>query len=125
MNNIGILEYVVGIIHDEDTWYYVGDHDAKGNKLETSQQYSSAFADAKRYGFYDLDDLREELETLPKTLTYKILEIQRCPKCKKEFIEHPALSRVDNKTAICPECGVREAMEAYTKLRGSEDFVII
>ena len=35
-----------------------------------------------------------------------------CPRCNKEFIEHPALSRVDNKTLICPLCGTREALEA-------------
>lgn len=59
--------------------------------------------------------MREQLELLPKTLTYKILELQRCPKCKKEFTEHPALSREDNETEICPERGVREAIEAYQK----------
>lgn len=59
--------------------------------------------------------MREELESLPKALTYKILELQRYPKCKKEFTEYPALSREDNAAKICPECGVREAIEAYEK----------
>ncbi len=36
-----------------------------------------------------------------------------CPKCGKEYTEHPALSRTDNKTEICPECGVREALEDW------------
>lgn len=57
--------------------------------------------------------MREELESLPKTFTCKILELQRCPKCKKEFTEHPALSRDDNETEIYPECGIKEALEAY------------
>ena len=35
-----------------------------------------------------------------------------CPRCNKEFTEHPALSRADNKTLICPLCGTREALEA-------------
>lgn len=35
-----------------------------------------------------------------------------CPKCGKRFKDHPAISRVDNKTAICPACGQREALEA-------------
>lgn len=113
MSYIGILEYVIGIIHDKNLWYYVGKEDANGRKLEANERYSSFLVDAKRYD--DLDALREELETLPKTLTYKILELQRCPKCKKEFTEHPALSREDNETEICPECGVREAVEAYQK----------
>lgn len=106
MSYIGICEYVIGVIHDNDIWYYVGSEDI-------TNKYSSALADAKRYD--DEDILREELESLPKTMSYKILEIQRCPKCHKEFTEHPAISREDNETEICPECGVREAVEAYSK----------
>lgn len=113
MSYIGICEYVIGVIHDHNIWYYVGEKDVDGGLLRTDERYSSFLVDAKRYD--DEDILREELESLPKTLTYKILEIQRCPKCKKEFTEYPALSRVDNETEICPECGVREAMEAYCK----------
>lgn len=115
MSNIGILEYVIGIVHDHDIWYYVGETDPEGKKIRPNERYSSFLVDAKRYD--DEDVLRWELEKLPKTLTCKILEIQRCPKCKKEFTEHPALSREDNETEICPQCGVREAVEAYTRHR--------
>lgn len=81
--------------------------------FRTALIFGSFLVDTKRYD--DEDILREELESLPKTLIYKILDLQRCPKCKKEFTEHPALSREDNKTEICPECGVRGALEAYQK----------
>lgn len=33
-----------------------------------------------------------------------------CPKCKKEFNQPPAISRID-KSEICPMCGHREALE--------------
>lgn len=33
-----------------------------------------------------------------------------CPKCGKEYHGVPALSRVDNETFICPDCGTREAL---------------
>ena len=33
-----------------------------------------------------------------------------CPKCGQTYSEHPALSRQDNKTLICPDCGTREAL---------------
>ena len=33
-----------------------------------------------------------------------------CPVCGREYHEAPALSRVDNTTPICPDCGVREAL---------------
>ncbi len=33
-----------------------------------------------------------------------------CPKCGNEYIGRPALSREDNATPICPDCGTREAL---------------
>ena len=35
-----------------------------------------------------------------------------CPSCGKPYVGHPALSRKDNQTSICPDCGIREALEA-------------
>lgn len=40
----------------------------------------------------------------------------RCPKCDQDFYDVPALSREDNKTEICPECGMKEALEGYLKI---------
>lgn len=33
-----------------------------------------------------------------------------CPRCKQDYTEYPALSRVDNKTDICSRCGTEEAL---------------
>ena len=38
-------------------------------------------------------------------------KIKICPVCKKEYTGYPAISRKDNKTEICPNCGVKEALE--------------
>lgn len=35
-----------------------------------------------------------------------------CPRCGMSYIGHPALSRKDNRTLICPDCGTREALES-------------
>lgn len=41
-------------------------------------------------------------------------EIRDCPRCgQHRMTRHPALSRVDNKTEICSECGTAEAMCVY------------
>lgn len=37
-----------------------------------------------------------------------------CPRCKQPITGYPALSRVDNATNICSECGTREAMWDFT-----------
>ena len=42
---------------------------------------------------------------------------RKCPKCGAYYISYPALSREDNKTEICPKCGVEEAIQAYISRR--------
>ena len=43
----------------------------------------------------------------------------KCPKCGKETEWLRALSRVDNKTMICDECGTKEALDAAGLTEGS------
>jgi protein-disulfide isomerase len=38
---------------------------------------------------------------------------RKCPLCKKLYSEVPALSRRDNKTKICPNCGTMEALAVF------------
>ncbi|MCM1226010.1 MAG: hypothetical protein NC320_01120 [Clostridium sp.] len=42
----------------------------------------------------------------------EISEKKVCPKCGNSYTERPAFSRRDNSTAICPDCGTREALES-------------
>ena len=44
----------------------------------------------------------------------------KCPRCDKEMKEYPALSRRDNKTDICSDCGQVEALEDYYRERWTE-----
>ena len=39
-----------------------------------------------------------------------VTRIQICPRCGKAYSEPSALSRADNSTLICPDCGTREAL---------------
>lgn len=41
-----------------------------------------------------------------------------CPVCHRTYTEPPALSRVDNKTDICPDCGMMEALAAMPRHPG-------
>lgn len=38
-----------------------------------------------------------------------------CPRCGKTTVDYPALSRTDNKTNICSQCGTDEAMENWAR----------
>ena len=40
------------------------------------------------------------------------IQLRKCPKGGKLFSERGAVSRVDNVTIICPDCGTREALES-------------
>lgn len=35
-----------------------------------------------------------------------------CPLCGSEYVGRPALSRTDNETMICPDCGTRQALQS-------------
>ena len=39
-----------------------------------------------------------------------------CPICNRTYDGHPAISRKDDCTRICPNCGLREALEAYANV---------
>jgi predicted RNA-binding Zn-ribbon protein involved in translation (DUF1610 family) len=41
---------------------------------------------------------------------------QVCPRCGETYTGFPALSRTDNKTSICSDCGNAEAMEDFLGL---------
>lgn len=38
--------------------------------------------------------------------------IRVCPLCGQSYTEPPALSRTDNETPICPDCGTRQALDS-------------
>ncbi len=43
-----------------------------------------------------------------------------CPRCEREMTTFPALSRRDNKTDICSDCGQAEALEDYYRERWTD-----
>ena len=51
--------------------------------------------------------------------------LHTCPRCGVSYRGVPAISRADNKTEICPDCGTREALEAAFNLGKDEQDHII
>lgn len=47
-------------------------------------------------------------------------ESRLCPKCHKYYNDYLAISREDNKTEICPQCGQMEALESLWKWRSNK-----
>ena len=47
-----------------------------------------------------------------------------CPRCGKAYHGPPALSREDNETLICPDCGTREALDSIGVSPEEQDSII-
>lgn len=60
----------------------------------------------------------QELNDDTKSLSYKALReeatvkgLRTCPRCGNRIIGYPAVSRYDDRTEICSDCGTEEALE--------------
>lgn len=47
-----------------------------------------------------------------------------CPLCGDAYTAPPALSRTDNQTLICPDCGTRQALETLGIDRQEQDEIL-
>ena len=45
-------------------------------------------------------------------MKYNITRTAVCPLCGRTYHGAPALSREDNETLICPDCGTRQALQS-------------
>lgn len=53
-----------------------------------------------------------------------IMQTAICPKCGKSYVGRPALSRADNQTPLCPDCGTREALESIGVDTAEQDKIL-
>lgn len=47
-----------------------------------------------------------------------------CPLCGAEFTGHPALSREDNETLICSDCGTRQALASIGVAKWEQERIL-
>lgn len=43
------------------------------------------------------------------------IKVRVCPVCGRNYSDPPALSRADNTTDICPDCGMMEALASIPR----------
>ncbi len=53
-----------------------------------------------------------------------VTQIKICPRCGKAYYEPAAISRMDNQTLICPDCGTREALESIDVDRTEQEEIL-
>ena len=91
------------VITDEENREY--------EKYLESKNIKNVFIDGK-FTFEDILNVLNKIENTTDEL---------CPICNKELGQYPALSKKDNETKICSNCGMLEALEAFNKhLKESE-----
>lgn len=45
-------------------------------------------------------------------MTDNLVQLRTCPRCGGVYSGHGAVSRLDNVTIVCSDCGTREALES-------------
>lgn len=107
-------QYAIGINHDGGIWFYVGNLDHEKQELPPVNRYSSTILDAKIFDNYD-DAMKVARKDIPVDYIKWVMKVYDCPLCGRKYAGYPAISRKDNETEICPDCGTKEALEIAMK----------
>lgn len=76
---------------------------------------SETISGATKYNYYE-----EALDVIKEYELHGFDVYPVCPKCHNDYNGYYALSRLDNKTKICPNCGMEEALNDFlTKNKSS------
>lgn len=67
---------------------------------------------------------RKATEWLIAMKETNVTQIKICPRCGKAYYEPAAISRMDNQTLICPDCGTREALESIDVDRTEQEEIL-
>lgn len=109
----GIIEFsMVALIEgNAATWAY--------EQLNKQAKFTESIDN----GMQDLEAISvlDEDKDVEDDVPYDNTTPKKCPICGKTYTDFPALSRRDNKTYICPDCGVDEAMEDYFKAMSKQE----
>lgn len=65
--------------------------------------------------------IRTQEETAMKETSERI---SVCPRCGQAYRGRPALSRKDNKTPVCADCGIRDALESIGVDREEQEQIL-
>ena len=95
------------VFPDEDMAYFVGmgEEVIWNNETFDVRKVSATIEGATEYDSYD-----EALSVIREYELHGFDAYPVCPRCHKDYEGHPAISRKDNMTEICPACGTQEAM---------------
>lgn len=70
---------------------------------------------------YDNKKGKYQVHKVDEETTYYVGAAKICPRCGNYIAGYPALSRKDNRTEICSNCGTLEALELFMKAEQQEE----
>ena len=104
--------YVIkGYWDDNEAAYFVDVNKKTPNSLAIVHLTTDVDSATK---FNTIKKAEEKLKFI-NPIIFKIYPV--CPKCHKDYTGHPAISRRDNKTEICSDCGTLEALNDFLKIQ--------
>ena len=107
--------YVLKGLWDDEEVYY---QKVVGNMFEKIPIVKLTTSIDEATTFDSIESAEIEYENVSKNI-FKIYPV--CPYCGKDYSEHPAISRKDNKTRICPTCGIGEAFVSFINEQNPKD----
>ena len=105
--------YVIKGYWDDETAYFVNVNKKTPNSLAVVHLTTDINSATK---FNTIKKAEEKLKFINRNI-FKIYPV--CPKCHKDYTGHPAISRRDNKTKICSNCGILEGLDNFLKIQES------
>lgn len=98
------------VFPDENIAYFVGmDKQVLwGDGIWDVRNVSAVIEGATFY-----DSYQDALDVIRENELHGFDAFPVCPICRKDYEKKPAISRKDNKTEICPNCGVLEALNDW------------
>lgn len=97
--------YIIkGLVQNEVVYFIDVNNQSLWNSDFEVRRCTTTIDEATLFDSYD-----EAFDTI---LDYKLQNFEVypvCPICGEDYADHPAISRKDNKSEICPNCGIGEA----------------
>ena len=94
--------------------------DTEYDAQEYRDNLELSYKEQYKIGVKNLEE-NKEVKNENEEVPYDNTTEKECPKCHKKYTQFPAISRRDNKTYICPQCGVDEAIEDMLKNKKDEN----
>lgn len=98
-------KYVIkGLVNNQIVYFIRLKDELLWNSHFDVRTCSTTIDEATRYNSYN-----DALYVIKECKLHNFDVYPVCPICGEDYNEHPAISRKNNKTEICPNCGIGEA----------------